>query len=172
MITAKRYSQNKTRKTLKKKSLDDFEYVLSNNITDNIHCLAFNVSGKNNLEQIASFSSSSSALGLPELGLTANKEEEINCPQSEFCKGLVSIDMISIVRGLFLWFEPHYIPFKNEFLSLFRVYSQLQILILLAQGKMINGSDTIAILDKLVYLFTIETIGLMFTDLTSSFGVG
>lgn len=42
MITAKRYSQNKTRKTFfLKKSLVDFEYVPSNNITDNIHCLAF-----------------------------------------------------------------------------------------------------------------------------------
>lgn len=40
MITVKRYSQYKTRKTLKK-SLADFEYVPSNNITDNIHCLAF-----------------------------------------------------------------------------------------------------------------------------------
>lgn len=116
----------------------------------------FSGSGKNNLEQKASFSSSSSAPGLPELGLTANEEEEINCPQLEFCRGLASVDMTSTSKGSLSkapWFEPHYIPLKNEFLSLSQVYSQLLILILLAQGKVINGFDTIAILNKLAYLF-------------------
>ena len=38
-------------------------------------------------------------------------------------------------------------------LSLSKVYSQLLILILLAQGKMANDSDTLTISSDLVYLF-------------------
>lgn len=57
------------------------------------------------------------------------------------------------------------------FLSLLNL-SQLLILILLAQGKVINDSDTFAILGELFYpFFTIERIGLNFVDVTSSFHV-